>query len=120
MVLTADDQMYKDSMRDLVNYDQNFRTVSSQGVTLSINPCVKDQGMTQQPGNGDVQYCQTYLVYVGRFAIEEDSIPAAAFEVGAEWEMTNRSGENIAYSVLQPVKETGLWNDVILTPSLIS
>lgn len=120
MPLTADDLLYKDAVKDLIEYGQSFRTVSSQGVTLSLNPCVKDQGMTQQPGNGDVQYCQTYLVYVGRFAIEEDAIPPAAFEVGAEWQMTNRAGDTINYSVLQPVKEAGLYNEVILIPSLIS
>ena len=91
MPLTADDRLYKDGVKTLIECGQSFRTVSSQGVTLSLNPCVKDQGMTQQPGNGDVEYCQTYLVYVGRFAIQEDSIPSAAFEVGAAWEKIGRA-----------------------------
>lgn len=95
----------------------NFRSFRYNSTGLTLNPIVKDQGMTEQPGDGDAQYCHTYKVFVGLF---ETGIPDEAYEPGAVWEMSRNNGGSFSkFYVLQPTVEKQLWREMILTPALI-
>ncbi|NEZ64616.1 hypothetical protein D0962_17785 [Leptolyngbyaceae cyanobacterium CCMR0082] len=115
--------MYKRTVQSRIRLNANFRRLRFNDTELGLMPNIDDQGMTQQPGTEDVQYHHTYKAYIGEFAVKEDNILEAAFTEGAEWEVLNdrKTGtEWTTWVVAQPVKETGLWREVIFTPALIA
>lgn len=121
--LTANDKHYKDSVRTLNQEGVIFRRLKYGSIELKLKPWVQDLGQIERPGLTDVEYCHGYRVYIGQFAILEQRIPSAAFEEGAEWSVLNTRKVSEGWKtwvVLQPTKESGLWNEVVFTPSLIT
>ena len=114
MPLTADDRLYKGAVQDLINYGQNFRGLSYNGQSLSLNPTVKHQGEYKSDRQEPIGlFFEHWKVYVGTFAVEEDSIPPAAFGLGATWQMTE-DGATFDTFVLKPTVRTGLWREMFL------
>ncbi len=106
-----------------VRYNQqglSFRVFKYNGVTLRLNPVVDDQGITERPGLGDVEFCHTFLVTVGEYAIQTQRLPESAFEDGAEWEMQVRKGPWQKMTVIEPAKDCGIYRELLMTPALIS
>lgn len=120
MSLTVIEQEYKNEVESFAALGELTRKVRYGDTELAINPFFQHKGMTRQPGVGDVEYYETWKLFVGKFVLKEQGIPKTAFNAGEEWEYSEDDGASWEkLVVLQPSKNTPRWYEVILTPALL-
>ncbi|NEQ50783.1 MAG: hypothetical protein F6K11_11710 [Leptolyngbya sp. SIO3F4] len=118
--LTADDRMYKQSVRDRIACGANFRKLRYGANELKLKPNMDAIGERNQGSRSEPIgiFFETYQTYIGKFAIKEQNLPKAAFSLGAVWQMMvddglfSESWENTF--VLKQPKNTGLWYELEL------
>lgn len=112
---------YKDSVQARIEMGGNFRKFRYNNIELGLMPNADHLGMTQRPGTSDVEYVDSYRVWVGQFEVDERSLPEDAFTPGAEWEMSENNGATWrTMAVVEPPKRQPQWYEMIMTPALIS
>ena len=112
---------YKSTVKDRASFGANFRRFRYNNTELGLMPNCDHLGNTERPGLGDVEYVNTYRVWVGQFEVSENSLPTDAFMEGAEWEMSEDQGSSwIKMTVMEPPKRQPQWYEMLMTPALLT
>ena len=113
MPLTA--ARYKSTVRSRIRAGGNFRKMRYQGAELSLMPNMNSLG----EGRRDRQevtglFFEQWRVWVGVFEQTENSLPAEAFKLGANWEISEDNGATwFGAFILKPPIRQPQWYECI-------
>ena len=113
MPLTA--ARYKSTVRSRVRLGANFRKMRYQGTELSLMPNMNSLGegeRDRQEVNG--LFFEQWRAWLGVFEQIENSLPAEAFKLGANWEMSEGNGATwFGAFILKPPIRQPQWYECI-------
>ncbi|MEM9806617.1 MAG: hypothetical protein AAF959_15190 [Cyanobacteria bacterium P01_D01_bin.56] len=115
MVFTAAE--YKQCVQDRINFGGNFRRMRYNSTELQLMPNMDSLGMGDRKRDTEAisgLFFEQWRVWLGVFEQTALSLPAAAFQIGANWEISEDNGVSwFGAFILRPPVRQPQWYECI-------